>query len=316
MKSLYDAFAVESPLADTRKVPLDMVCPVGQETSVVPNPSFMFEYRIIRRALKNISACKPIWCWGPSGCGKTELFVQIAARLQRSCVTISFGEEMSLRELMGTIDLVSDGNGSSITRYRHGQLTQAMQVPMTIIILDEFNMAPPGVAAQFNRLLETGELTIPETGETVKSAEGVVFVVTANTAGSMDETGTYAGSQIQNGATRTRFTALRVNYMPADREAALLRKAYPNLDKEIVLSDAGKNATEVFVEVGNAIRSLNLSLPFSVRALKEWGESSLILKDVKEGFADAYYDLLAPSEAVSVASVFHKITGLKLEHAA
>lgn len=340
-QSLFDAFRVESPNTDTRKIPLAKVVPMGTAATITPDPKFVFEYAPLRRALKNIGERKPIWCWGPSGCGKTEYFIQIAARLQRPCHVVSFGEETSMRELLGTFELsgeeeapeeIRDSGVRGLiqavgqlarrgfgvkTRFRYGHLVRAIQDPMAIVILDEFNMAPPGIAAQFNRLLETGELTIPETGETIRASDQVMFVVTANTPGSMDETGIYAGSQTQNGATRSRFAGLKMNYLPAAREEELINLAYPSLNAAIQLPDANRPVSQLMVDVANGCRTLvnegQVSLPFTVRNLKEWSKSSLLLRDVKDAFADAYYDLLSPSEAVPVGEVFHKVFGTRME---
>ncbi len=316
-ESLYDAFGVESPNADTRKIPLDKVVPLGACDEAKPDPGFVFDYASLRRALKNIGERKPTWCWGPSGCGKTEFYVQIAARLKRPCRVISFGEESSIRELLGSFELAPAEGGAMQTRFVHGQLTRAILEPYAIIVLDEFNMAPPGVAAQLNRLFEEGSIVIPETGERIQMAEGAVLVVTANTPGGADELGIYAGSQVQNGATRSRFAGLRRTYLPAEQERQILLRAFPALDQVVTLAEQSKSTSAVMVDTANACRMLvdegQVSLPFTVRNLKEWARSTLLLKDVSEGFRDAYYDLLSPSEAVPVAEIYHKIIGVRLE---
>lgn len=316
-QTLHDAFGVESPIADTKKIPLTAVAPLG-DVEDEPDPAFQFEYRPLRRTLKNIAQRKPIWCWGPSGCGKTEYFIQVAKRLKRPCRVISFGEETSLRELLGTFSLVGNETGTGFeTRFRYGQLAKALRTPLAIIVLDEFNMAPATVSAQFNRLLETGEITVPETGEIVRAADGVTFAATANTPGTMDESGIYAGSQTQNGATRSRFAGLRMHYLPAEKEEKIVTQAYPRLNAVIEMPDTVKSSSALMVECGNFCRSLvddgTVSLPFTVRHLKEWAKGSLLLKDIRDAFADAYYDLLAPSEASSVGEVFHKVFGVRLE---
>lgn len=317
MQSLYEVFGVESKNKDTRSIPIDKVVKIGT-VKQTPDPAFQFEYRTLRRTLRNINQLNPVWCWGPSGCGKTEYFIQIAKRLSRPCHVISFGDETSLRELLGSFSLKSNDSGNGFaTKFEYGQLVKAMQDPDAIVILDEFNMAPAGVAAQFNRLLETGAITIAETGETVHTAENVLFVATANTPGTMDESGIYAGSQAQNGATRSRFAGLKMNYLPPDREEQILIKLYPRLNAVVSLADTSKLPTALMVECGNLIRSLvddnSVSLPFTVRQLKSWAGGTLDLSDLRDAFADAYYDLLPPAETAAVGEVFHKIFGVRLD---
>ncbi|OBS08950.1 AAA family ATPase [Acidihalobacter prosperus] len=315
--SLYDAFGVTSPVADTKQIPLDKICPLGDHEQVQPDPNYVFEYRNLKRVLKNINNRKPMWIHGPSGCGKTELMVQVGARLKRPVHVISIGEETSLRELLGTFELkAAESKNGFETAFRYGALTQAMREPGAIVVLDEFNMAPSTVAAQFNRLLETGKITIPETGETVMAADNVTFVVTANTAGGIDESGIYAGSQAQNGATRSRFAGLRVNYLPPDLEEQIITRSFPRINAVVELPETNKTLSSLMVETACAIRSLvaeqEVSLPFTVRNLKEWAGSTLAFRDIGEAFADAYFDMLGETERTAVGEVFQRMFGLNL----
>ncbi|APZ42514.1 AAA family ATPase [Acidihalobacter ferrooxydans] len=316
--TLYDAFVVTSPVADTKKIPLDKVCSLGNCEQVEPDPNYVFEYRTVKRVLKNIGTRKPMWIHGPSGCGKTELMVQVGARLKRPVHVISMGEETSLRELLGTFELKSaESKNGFETAFQYGALTQAMQNPGAIVVLDEFNMAPSTVAAQFNRLLETGEITVPETGETVKAADNVTFVVTANTSGGIDESGIYAGSQAQNGATRSRFSGLRVNYLPRDLEEQIIVRSFPRINAVVQLPETNKSLSALMVETAIAIRSLvadqEVSLPFTVRNLKEWAGSTLAFRDIGEAFTDAYFDMLGETERTAVGEVFQRMFGWNLE---
>ncbi len=340
--SLFDVFNVESPNGNTRLIPLDAVCTMGVSAEVKPDPCFVFDYKALRKDLMNLNEGTPIWCWGPSGCGKTERFIQIGARLQRPVHVISFGEESSIRELMGTFSIDSStveveespeeskglkgivkalrvlaAKGMGIrTQFRYGQLASSIQSPDAIVILDEFNMAPPGVAAQCNRLLETNELLIPDTGERIQTAKGVSFVVTSNTAGGADTSGLYAGSQRQNGATRSRFAYQRADYLSKEMEQEIINRNYPNLDTSIQLAD-GKKASELMIQLGGMIRTLtqegSVSLPFTVRQLKRWAKSTIQLNDLNDAFLNAYLHGLDELEAVPVMEAYRKVFGVNPE---
>lgn len=336
-KSVFDAFGVMSPNADTKKIPLSAVCKTGKGTNRKEIP-FQFEFRTLRRILRNLDQQRPVWAHGPSGCGKTELFIQIGARLNRPVHVISFGEESSLRELLGTMKIASTSHEvtggeekgmASVakalwtlakrglgmeTSFQYGQLPLAMQDEGAIIILDEFNMAPPGVSAQLNRFLETGSVTIPETGETIRCAQDVAIVVTANTAGGIDETGIYAGSQAQNGATRSRFAYIQLGYLGLDQERAILVNGIKDVDSIQVPGDLPFSA--LAVNVAHACRALVnegvASLPFTVRNLMAFARAAKELRDYAEAFRDAYFDGLSPVEQVPVNEAFHKVFGIKL----
>ena len=313
--SIFNLFGVTSPTADTKKIPTSALVPMGAHTDLAPDPNFVFQYRPLKRVLRNIGNGQPLWAWGPSGCGKTELFIQVAARLQRPVKVISFGEETSLRELSGTFHLIPDGLVTR-TEYRPGTLAQAIATPLAVVVLDEFNMAPPGVSAQLNRLIEAGELVVPETGEVITAAAGVTFVATANTSGAHDETGIYAGSQLQNGATRNRFAGLRMNYLPADLEQEIVTRAFPTVDQKLQMP-AGVTFSKLAVDMANGVRKMveegSIGLPFSVRTLKRFVGASLAYGDFREGFADAFFDLLTPQEATAADQVFFKIFGVHVE---
>ncbi len=337
--SIFDAFGVTSPNTDTKQIPLSAVCSTGKGTNR-DKMKFRFEYKNLRRILRNINQGTPIWAWGPSGCGKTELYQQIGVRLDRPVHVISFGEETSLRELLGTFAIHSTpaadlsqseekglggvakalwalakrGLGMQ-TEFRYGQLPLAIQEEGAIIVLDEFNMAPAGVAAQLNRFLETGELTIPETGEAIKMAKDAVLVVTSNTAGGVDEAGLFAGSQQQNGATRSRFAYIKLDYLPEDEERLMLLDHVEGADA--IKTPGDKTFSTLAVDLGRSCRALveqgQVSLPFTARNLIRFARATKELRDIADGFRDAYYDGLSASEQVSVGQVFHKVFGIKLE---
>jgi len=307
-KMIHEVFGFRTP----KPVPVEAVCPLGEGSNVCLDPNYVFDEIAVKRSLGNIALQQPIWAWGPSGCGKTEFFLQIGARLNRPVFVLSIGEETSLRELLGTFQL-RQGEGGTETHFTDGALTRAIRTKSALVLLDEFNMAPPGVAAQLNRLLEAREITIPETGELVKMAPQSVLVATANTSGGMDASGNYAGSQIQNAATRNRFVGLKLSYPEPEREMEIIRKRFSGLDAQILFDDP----VGTMVRVANAVRALvdsgSVGLAFSLRTQFQWAIKSISLKSFWLGFLDAYYDLLDPAEAVPVNEVFHRITGLDAE---
>lgn len=331
-RSIFDAFGVISPNTDTKKVPVSAICKTGKGTNQREIP-FVFDFQNLRRILRNIDKNIPVFAHGPSGCGKTELFCQIGARLNRPVHVISFGEESSIREMMGTVKLTNslaelEGNGSAAqalwaiakrglgmsTKFEYGQLPKAIMDEDAIVVLDELNMAPPGITAQLNRFLETNQIVIAENGEIVKAAKNVSIVATSNVSGSIDESGIYAGSQIMNGATRSRFAYIELSYMGVDDERAILLKRIPSLD-EIKLPGE-KLLSSLAVDLAGACRALveegSVSLPFTVRNLIRFGEATIDLRDVRSAFRDAYYDGLSQEEKIPVSQVFHKIIGLNI----
>lgn len=306
--TIHEAFGITSEKGDTKAIKVADLVEIGEH---IPLPEmvdlgYVFTYQAVRRFLGAVRLGKSLWLWGPAGSGKTELAVQIGLRLHRPVPVISFSEESSLRDLLGTWKLANQE-----TSWSPGALAQAVTQPGSIVVLDEVNMAPSGVLAALNSLLQRREIVINETGETITVAPGVIFVATANTAGGADETGLYAGSQIMNGATRSRFSGLKLDYLDAESEAEIIRRKFPDLLKMFDEDPAPK-----MVETGRMIRSIadegRVSLPFSVRQLLAWAEGVIEFGDISEGFLFAYGDLLSPSELPAVAEAFFKVFGISL----
>lgn len=331
--SVYDLFRVKSPGADLSKIPITDICTIGnfRHSKTRYNAQFFFDYMTLRRILTNINELTPLWIWGPSGCGKTETIQQIAIRLTRPLFIISFSEDTRIKDLLGMTGLVETQYEhpaeteksvfqprNTVTKFQPGILYKAIRTPFAVVVFDEINMALPGVVSELNALLESRTIMVAETGERLTCADHVAMIATANTCGGFDETGIYQGSQAQNGATMNRFSGLRMNYLPKEKEIIMLRMMFPEIDKTLVPVDGGKTFTELAVDLAHLIRNLvkdgGVRLPFTVRDLKLFISRTLLYSnDVREGFYDAYYDLLNESERVKVAESFKAVFAIDLE---
>jgi MoxR-like ATPase len=112
-------------------------------------------------------------------------------------------------------------NGNTV--WEDGILTKAMRAPGTVILIDELTIAPAGVQAIIQHAAsERRSIDLP-TGEVVRAADGVVFCVADNTAGSGDEGGLYAGTNTSNAALVTRFgRMLHIDYLTVQQETEAL----------------------------------------------------------------------------------------------
>jgi cobaltochelatase CobS len=158
------------------------------------------------------------WLAGPSGTGKSTMPAQAAAALGRPFVSIQMTRQTEVEALVGGMGL-HKGN----TVWEDGALTKAMRTPGCIILIDELTIAPAGVQAIIQHAAsEARSITLP-TGEVVRAADGVVFVVADNTCGSGDEGGLYQGTNVSNVALVTRFgRMLIIDYLTAQQEAEAL----------------------------------------------------------------------------------------------
>jgi MoxR-like ATPase len=137
----------------------------------------------------------------------------------RPIVRIGFTRQTDVESLIGGMAL---RNGSTV--WEDGVLISAMRQPGMVILLDELTFAPAGVQAIFQQVAD-GDRSyfIPATGELVKCADGVVFVVADNTNGSGDDGGLYAGTNVCNVALVNRYARmLHIDYLSAQKEAEAL----------------------------------------------------------------------------------------------
>jgi cobaltochelatase CobS len=163
-------------------------------------------------------ATRSLFC-GPAGTGKTTAAEQFAAATGRPYVRVPAHRQMELGELIGQR---YPHNGTTV--FRPGALVAAMQVPGTVILLDEPSILPPGTAAILQTILDTGVVYLREDGNRVVTmAPGVMVIAADNTNLAGDQTGRYAGTMAQNIALQDRFAFIvAVDYLPADREARVL----------------------------------------------------------------------------------------------
>lgn len=160
-----------------------------------------------------------VWLVGPGGSGKTTLPEQFCAFTGRPFVKITFTRQTEVGEVVG-----NTGFREGKTFWEDGALIAAMRRPGTVILFDELTIAPAGVQAIVQAVTDDHRsYTIHATGEVVKAAPGVVFVVADNTNGTGDETGQYAGTNQSNAALVNRFKRMiRVDYMTRGQEVAAL----------------------------------------------------------------------------------------------
>ena len=159
-----------------------------------------------------------VWLTGPAAAGKSTLPMFLAGVVGRPFCRIGFTRQTDIQDLVGGMAL---RNG--VTVWEDGILIKAMRQPGMVILLDELTLAPAGVQGIFQQVCDDHRGYGLPTGEHVKCADGVVFVTADNTAGSGDEGGLYAGTNVSNAALVTRFKRMiLVDYLPAAREAEAL----------------------------------------------------------------------------------------------
>ena len=159
------------------------------------------------RDLLDVFECgdKPILV-GPQGCGKSRAAEQAMAFLGRKVFRITLGEYRDPADLIGTKEIVEE-NGVSVTKLVGGLLTEAMEKGYGVI-LDEYDMVAPSMVSALNKIMESGaSMVLPTEKGTVifHQHPDTLICATANTWGYGDDSGLFAGAQMQNRASWDRL---------------------------------------------------------------------------------------------------------------
>jgi cobaltochelatase CobS len=144
---------------------------------------------------------------------------QFAAFTGRPFTKIGFTKQTDVAEMVGGM-AAKDGT----TFWQDGALLAAIRRPGNVIAIEEPTTAPAGVQMIIQNITDDHRsYTIHATGEVVKVAPGVMFVITDNTNGSGDETGQYAGTNQSNTSLVNRFKRMiHVDYLSKAQEASAL----------------------------------------------------------------------------------------------
>lgn len=202
----------------------------------------------------------PVNIVGPTGSGKTFVVEQLCARLKLPMIRVNLTLDTDESALIGGFRL-TEQNGTTVTKFEHGPVLKAMQNGC-ILLLDEIDLAPPGVLMCLMSILEGGSYFVKHTGEVIFPQPGFNIVSTSNTRGRGDDTGKYVSTNVQNEAFLERF---------------------------IVVFDAPYMSNEIETEILNAnCKKMNISNDGFVKKLVNWADN--IRKSVKEN-VDIEYDI-------------------------
>ena len=180
---------------------------------------------------------KNIMMTGPAGCGKTMAAKSLVNSLDRPDYYFNLGATQDPRStLIGNTHFNTD-NG---TYFSESLFVKAIQTPNAVILLDELSRAHPDAWNILMTVLDYGQryLRLDEASgaDTIKVADGVTFVATANIGNE------YTSTRVMDKALMDRFTIVEMDVLSEDDENTLLNLMFPSVDS-VVLSNVAKIAT-------------------------------------------------------------------------
>ena len=180
---------------------------------------------------------KNIMMTGPAGCGKTMAAKSLVNSLDRPDYYFNLGATQDPRStLIGNTHFDSKQG----TYFSESLFVKAIQTPNAVILLDELSRAHPDAWNILMTVLDYGQryLRLDEASgsDTIKVADGVTFVATANIGNE------YTSTRVMDKALMDRFTIVEMDVLNEEDENTLLNYMFPSVDSQL-LSNVAKIAT-------------------------------------------------------------------------
>jgi len=204
--------------------------------SLKPKGLMMSELKwkyLIRSAVRG----KNIMMTGPAGCGKTMAAKSVVNSLDRPDFYFNLGATQDPRStLVGNVQFKKESG----TYFSESLFVKAIQTPNAVILLDELSRAHPDAWNILMTVLDYGQrylrLDEQDNQATIKVAEGVTFVATANIGNE------YTSTRVMDKALMDRFTIVEMDVLTESEEDELLNYMFPHVDSNL-LSNVAKIAS-------------------------------------------------------------------------
>jgi len=180
---------------------------------------------------------KNIMMTGPAGCGKTMAAKAVVNSLDRADYYFNLGATQDPRStLIGNTHFDSTKG----TFFSKSLFVEAIQTPNAVILLDELSRAHPDAWNILMTVLDYGQrylrLDEADGSDTIKVADGVTFVATANIGNE------YTSTRVMDKALMDRFTIVEMDVLSEEDETSLLNYMFPHVDS-VVLGNVAKIAS-------------------------------------------------------------------------
>ena len=176
---------------------------------------------------------KNIMMTGPAGCGKTMAAKALVNSLDRPDFYFNLGATQDPRAtLIGNVHFEK----KSGTYFSESVFVKAIQTPNAVILLDELSRAHPDAWNILMTVLDYGQrylrLDEQDGQQTIKVADGVTFVATANIGNE------YTSTRVMDKALMDRFTIVEMDVLNESEENELLSYMFPHVDADVIANVA------------------------------------------------------------------------------
>ena len=172
---------------------------------------------------------KNIMMTGPAGCGKTMAAKSLVNSLDRPDYYFNLGATQDPR---GTLIGNTHYESNKGTYFSESLFVKAIQTPNAVILLDELSRAHPDAWNILMTVLDYGQrylrLDEQDNQSTIKVADGVTFIATANIGNE------YTSTRVMDKALMDRFTIVEMDVLSEEDENTLLNYMFPNVDSTVL----------------------------------------------------------------------------------
>ena len=180
---------------------------------------------LIRGAVRG----KNILMTDPAGCGKTMAAKSLVNSLDRPDYYFNLGATQDPRSTLVGNTHFDKKKG---TYFSESLFVKAIQTPNAVILMDELSRAHPDAWNILMTVLDEGQrylrLDEADGAETVKVAEGVTFVATANIGNE------YTSTRVMDKALMDRFIVVEMDVLTDEEEHGLLSYMFPHVDSDLL----------------------------------------------------------------------------------
>jgi len=211
----------------------DIVEFIANSPGMIPN-SLVISDTKWKYLVRSILRGRNILMTGPSGCGKTLVAQTLANIFQdRPFFYFNLGSTQDARSTLIGNTHFSKNEGTFVSE---ALFVKAISTPNSIILLDEFSRAHHDAVNILMTVLDQNQkyLRIDEAPDTptVKVADGVTFIATANIGAE------YTATRVIDRAILDRFQIIEMDTLDKEQEIGLLNLKYPEVNDHFIRSVA------------------------------------------------------------------------------
>lgn len=298
-------------------VPEDLPVAVFEDTdwpeearAMIPdaNPNWIWPREATEKFAAALHCNDTTLLFGLQGTGKSDLAKQWAATFRYPCWRMNCNAETREAHFTGNMGIIYDDDGNPHIRQEPTALTDSLRYG-GIFIEDEAFRHSSALVLQSLREKSSRFLLLPNAvGMSADERKMVApvgkwqYVMTDNTVGLGDETGTFQ-AEVQDVSTLDRIdTVIEMDYLGKPEERKILNKYAPDLNEDQVNS---------MLDFAKAIRSAfkkdELMSTFSVRALLNWADKISMYGSMDLALKVCWFDKLSVNDKAIVKEIYYSI---------